>query len=94
MLVTCNLSGIGSVIKNNNKLIIYPNPSIGNFSVETNTTKKQTLQIFDINGKLVYNQDIINTQTNIDVTKLPEGVYNVSITGYTGIINKRLVIIK
>ncbi|HXU26520.1 MAG TPA: choice-of-anchor L domain-containing protein [Bacteroidia bacterium] len=91
-LLSCT-SGIDLIAKNKKPLSIYPNPSNGNFSIETNTTGKQNLQIFDINGKLVLNQFISN-QANIDATRLTEGVYNISISGYAGVINKRLVIIK
>ena len=92
-LISCISSGIDLTAKNNHTLIVYPNPSNGNFSIETNTMEKQNLQVFDINGKMVLNQYISN-QTKIDASSLSEGVYNINVTNNTSIINKRLVIIK
>ena len=72
------------------QISVYPNPNNGTFIVETNST--QTLQIFNINGKVVLSQ-IINGTTTIDASKLSEGVYNINITGNEGIINRKLVIV-
>jgi len=72
---------------------IYPNPSNGKFVIEANATTKQTIQIYDINGKVVLSQ-VIHDKTNIDISGLNEGVYNISIGSNEGIINKRLVIVK
>jgi|GEM_PF-1259861 len=72
-------------------VIISPNPSTGNFVIETNTTTKQTLQIYDINGRIVLTQTI-NNKATIDASSLPDGVYNISILNNESIVNKRLVI--
>ena len=72
---------------------VYPNPNKGNFVVETGSTEKQTMQLFDVNGKLVLNQTI-NGKTNIDVSNLAEGVYNLSlINSEWFVVNKRVVIL-
>ena len=88
-------NGLG--IQNNSTLLklinIYPNPARNNFTIETATTNKQTLQLFDVTGKLVLNQTI-EGKTTIDVNSLNEGVYNLSLVNTTGVINKRLVIMK
>ena len=78
---------------NNSQLSIYPNPNSGTFTIETNSTEKQNLMVFDVNGKLVLNQTI-NGKTSIDAGALAEGVYNISIIGTTGAVNKRLMIVR
>ena len=81
-------------IKNNiAKISVYPNPSNGLFVVEPNSTDKQTLQIFDVNGKLVLSQTITG-KANIDASNLAEGVYNLSLINTNGVVNKRLVIVR
>jgi hypothetical protein len=80
-------------ITSNNELNIYPNPNNGSFVVETNTTDKQTIALYDVNGKLVLSQTITG-KTNIDASILNEGVYNISIVSNEGVVNKRLVIVK
>jgi len=90
---TCSVSGINQIKSNNNQVNIYPNPNNGSFVIEPNSTAKQTLQLFDVNGKLVLSQTI-NGKTNIDASILNEGVYNVSIISNEGVVNKRLVIVR
>ena len=57
------------------------------------SSSKQTLQVFDVNGKLVLSQTI-NGAANIDASNLAEGVYNLSLINATGVVNKRLIIVK
>ena len=73
-------------------VIVYPNPSSGNFTIETNTTDKQNLNLYDVNGKLVLSQTIQGT-TNINTSILAQGIYNLNVTNKEGIVNKRLVIV-
>ncbi len=72
---------------------IYPNPSKGNFRVETNSTSKQSLQVFDVNGNLVLRQ-VIQGQIFIDANNLIDGVYNLCLISNGAVINKRLVIVR
>jgi len=72
---------------------IFPNPTNGKFTIETNTAEKQSVQVLDLNGRFVLSQKI-NGTTSIDAGNLNEGVYNVIIkTGYS-ITNKKLVIVR
>ncbi len=85
-------AGIKQLLNNSN-VSVYPNPNKGSFIVETPSTEKQTLQIFDVNGKLVFTQHI-NGNTTIDAANLADGVYNINIIGNGSMANKRLVIVK
>ncbi|HTA61811.1 MAG TPA: SBBP repeat-containing protein [Bacteroidia bacterium] len=85
-------SGIKQLL-NSSQVNIYPNPTKGSFIIETTATEKQSVQVFDVNGKLVFSQTI-NGNANIDASNLSDGVYNVSIIGNEGVVNKRLVIVK
>src|SRR6185312_10821204 len=77
----------------NASVSIYPNPSHGEFIIETNSTEKQTVQMYDVNGKLVLTQTI-SGKTNIDVSSLAEGVYKLSlINSEWFVVNKRVVIL-
>jgi sugar lactone lactonase YvrE len=89
-----NTTGIQQMIVHSNEQVsIYPNPNNGNFTIEPNSTSKQSVKVFDVNGKLVLTQ-IINSKTNIDVSSLAEGLYNLSLQNPTGVINKRVVIVR
>ncbi len=86
-------AGINKVVGTNQLISVYPNPNNGSFVIETNATEKQTVQLFDVTGKLVLTQSLIG-KTTIDAGSLNEGVYNISITGSAGMVNKRMVIVR
>jgi sugar lactone lactonase YvrE len=88
-----SIAAIPTYNTQNSTFKIYPNPSSTNFVIEPSSTDKQTLQVFDVNGKLVLTQTI-NGKTNIDVSTLAEGVYNLSVQNPSAVINKRLVIVR
>ena len=90
--VPYTLSGI-STFNMQQAVSIYPNPAQNNFTIETTNTDKQTLEVFDINGKQVLSQIII-AKASVDISNLSAGVYNLSITSNNGVINKRLVVVK
>jgi PKD repeat protein len=77
----------------NNNISIYPNPNNGSFVIEPNSITEQTIQIYDVNGKMVLSQTI-NGKTNIDASSLNGGVYNINIISKDGVTNKRLVIVR
>jgi hypothetical protein len=74
------------------KISIYPNPTNGIFSVAIGVTEKQTLQMFDVTGKLVLSQVIQNGKTIIDASNLNDGIYNIYINQNGSVINKHIVI--
>jgi hypothetical protein len=90
--INCATSSINKLLSGN-ELNIYPNPSNGNFIIEPSSATKQTMQVYDVNGKLVLSQTI-KGKTSIDCTPLNEGVYNISIISTEGIINNKLVIVR
>lgn len=72
------LTGTTSLIPETiNKLNIFPNPSIGiiNFKLTDKINSSFTLQIYDIQGKLVYQNTHINTSTPLNMHFLSNGVY-------------------
>ena len=58
------------------KALVYPNPAVGEVSVYTGQYGKYNrLRLFDLNGRLVLQKQITGPQMNLDVSRLPEGVY-------------------
>jgi len=86
-------TGINQLISSDIQLAVYPNPNNGSFVIEPSSTAKQTMQVYDVNGKLVLSQTI-NGKTSIDAGNLNEGVYNISLISNEGVVNKRLVIVR
>ncbi|HWY35234.1 MAG TPA: T9SS type A sorting domain-containing protein [Nitrosopumilaceae archaeon] len=75
------------------QISVYPNPTNGNFTVQTSFSTPQQIQVVDITGKTVLSQTI-SGKTNISADNLPNGIYNVIITGNNKVENKRLIIIR
>ncbi|HTA62165.1 MAG TPA: SBBP repeat-containing protein [Bacteroidia bacterium] len=90
---TCSINNDIKKYEKNRQIKIYPNPAQNNFTIETISADKQTVLVYDVNGKQVLAQTI-NGTTNIDAGNFNAGVYNVSIIDNAGISNKRLVIVK
>ena len=92
---SCNydVSGIQDFSKAQNQVTLYPNPNTGSFFIEANGLCGQTVQVYDIAGKLVLSQ-VLQEKTYIEASDLKEGVYCVSVISKDVIRNKRLIIMR
>ncbi len=55
---------------------IYPNPSSGIFNVNiSNPSDNASVQVMDIAGRIVYNNDKVNGEIKIDLTSFADGNY-------------------
>lgn len=77
----------------NNDTSIYPNPSNGAFTVETDSQDQTTISIYDINGKLV-SQTITDEESAVvnSDNSLVAGVYIVTIDNGSSTSNQKLII--
>lgn len=65
---------------------VYPNPATDVLTIErTDVTHTDTLRIFDITGKLVKSQSIVNPTTTFGISDLTSGIYLMQLetSGYT-----------
>lgn len=65
-----------SLVKSSLK--VFPNPNNGNFHIEGLTEKTTSIEIIDLNGKIVYqNKTIDNAKNLIDINlpDIPKGIY-------------------
>jgi N-acetylneuraminic acid mutarotase len=69
---------------------IYPNPSSGNFTIQT-SQPVYSLEITDINGKLVYSAGEVYDHSSIN-SGLPSGLYFLKLKTTNTVIVKKLVI--
>jgi uncharacterized repeat protein (TIGR01451 family) len=79
--------GIPSVT-NPVQFTLYPNPTQQQFTVTT-TQPNQTLQFFDIEGRVVFTQNINGTATTINISNMASGVYVVGLSNTN--VRKRLI---
>jgi hypothetical protein len=91
VIVTGAATGLAPV-SNDETMKVYPNPATDIFTIETTTTEKQLVEVFDVTGKLVLSKSIQNGKGTLDVTHLSPGIYNLSVSSPGKKINTRLVI--
>ncbi|MGZ3902065.1 MAG: T9SS type A sorting domain-containing protein [Bacteroidia bacterium] len=89
----CPIASDIQEVNSNVLLRIYPNPASGKLVVETNDLEKRSMQLRDVNGKMVFQQDITGT-ASIDISDLDNGVYSLTIRNSLDILNKKLIITK
>lgn len=67
----------GQVIKTNKQILLYPNPSNGNFIIEINLEKNLShqLEVYNNIGDLVYKIEIKDSKTGINLSSLNKGLY-------------------
>jgi hypothetical protein len=80
-----------------NKLIVFPNPSHGQFKmfIELTNEEPATAAIYDLSGRLVWMQgvNLVNgvTELNVDVS-ISSGSYVLTLTKKSGDLNKKIII--
>lgn len=86
-------TGISKITESQSQIYVYPNPASTQASLSGNI-ENSTLVITDMLSNITHLQIITSSNFQIGVTDLKEGIYNLSISGKEGTVNKRLVIIR
>lgn len=90
-LLGCWNVGVEDITENNSSKL-YPNPSTGIFFLETASNETKTIEVFDQNGKLVYSS-IITHQTELDLSHLSNGIYNLVLSSDTMVETLKFVVL-
>ena len=61
------------------KVIIYPNPSNGLFNLEFEDDKESIVEVYDVIGKLIYQDKVQTKETKIDLREMNSGVYYINV---------------
>jgi hypothetical protein len=92
------LTGINDLSDHDFKFKIFPNPNNGNFKIMylLPQNKNGRLEIFDVNGRVVYSQNLPqwSTMQFISLPKISNGVYNCVITSGGERVSKKLVVFR
>lgn len=83
--IGCTTNGIEHLAHNNMR--VFPNPSNGNITIETESNT-QSFQIFTLTGKLLKTGSLSSHSTQVDLSELSSGVYLIQV-GHT---TKKLVL--
>jgi hypothetical protein len=66
-------------VSNQNKFIVYPNPSNGLFNLKMNLPGEYQMIVYDSSGNLLSNRKSDNVNEMVDLTRYSSGVYMLSI---------------
>jgi len=66
------ITGLADLTYNNN-IYIYPNPAINNITIETH--QKSIMEIINIQGQTILQQQLQQGKTDIEISALAKGVY-------------------
>lgn len=82
LVIVDDCSGIDELDFAQNQLHIYPNPSTGIVTIEITTEEYEqltgnsvSLEIKNIMGQLIYQSEITNPKSEIDLSEQPKGIY-------------------
>ncbi len=81
----------------NNLVNLYPNPSQGNFSLETQNLRVESIEIYNSIGQLIYQKTIPNifiSNFEIQLKQPSNGMYLVKIQTQIGMITQKLIVQK
>ena len=86
-----HLGGSTSIeeMQGNTSVQMYPNPTSGKLSIESEILKISTIQLFDIFGRNVISFQL--SETMLDISYLPAGVYFVKIQTESGVITQKVI---
>ena len=79
----------------NSTLSIYPNPTNGHFTIETDVYFEGEIKIYSSFGSLVYSinkNEFTNGKISLDLTKQSKGIYIIQLINNQTVINHRIVL--
>ena len=72
---------------------VYPNPAGDNVYVIFNKPLEGKIRLTDLSGKLIFEREFSGKQASIDVSGLPQGIYNCNFSGASFSTNRKVVVI-
>jgi uncharacterized protein (TIGR02145 family) len=70
---------------------IYPNPATSKISIEHNSTQNLQLQVFNMAGECIMQDNLYSQSTEIDIHSLSKGIYAIRIFSDDWSIQKKLI---
>jgi hypothetical protein len=75
LVMLTSISTVGSGMPDLPKFTVYPNPCDGKFTVQSEQTDLEELNIYSLQGRLVFSARDISAGRQIDISHLPAGSY-------------------
>jgi hypothetical protein len=89
-VIQITFNGIG-ISENESPVNLYPNPANEQVVIATEQELQQ-VNLYDINGKLVFSSTASGTRLTIDTSLFAEGTYQLEVITVTGVSHRKIVV--
>lgn len=89
-IASTNSLAVNEVNNNNSSVVIYPNPAQHILTI-TSPNNIDSIEIFDVSGKLLIATSVKENQTTVDISNLSVGIYFVKVQSEVGIKTEKIV---
>jgi hypothetical protein len=79
---------------NNTKLVVYPNPSTGLFTIDLGKTTKSIIEVYNMLGECVSKKEFSEQKNILDLSQLKRGMYSMKVIANNKIAVKQLILTK
>jgi len=69
---------------------IYPNPTVGEITIDATSLNKPSLKVYDLNGKLILSKELQSSINNINLNSFTTGLYLFKVKSEEGEIVKKI----
>ena len=90
VVIDSTMVGINEIYKPPSTIEISPNPATSAFTI-TSSSKLKEIKLFSVLGECIYQSEISNSKSEIDISSLAKGIYFVEIKTEEGIVRKKVV---
>jgi hypothetical protein len=90
----CTLSvGIDNTAIDSSPINLYPNPTNGNVRIEFGETAVQTIEVFTLDGHLIYHSDVQDNAiySDVDFSEYSKGVYLIMLKTPSSRVTRRII---
>jgi len=92
-IATNSPTGLNENLMNFQQIVIYPNPAYNEIVIEfkQNSITNRMVEIIDMNGQLIYNQEMEGTSHQIDLSSFQKGVCFITITSNDFVTTRKII---
>lgn len=91
VVVVSDCTGLTENLRSLEGVKVYPNPTAGDFTLELNNTLVKTIQVIDLNGKVISTNTSSLDKVKLNIANLANGVYYVKVQSNNAVEVKRIV---
>jgi hypothetical protein len=91
-----DIDGINSLENSNSNISLFPNPSSGIFHLQINNGNfpKSEIEIYDVLGNIIFQSEILNSETEINLSGNAKGIYFYRVMNENGILGTGKIMVE